>query len=378
MAIAARFAPTRPAFSDRARSLLPLALLLGACENPPAAGGKKDKDEESAVRDSYTADSPVDSEPEPVEERCNGLDDDGDGEVDEGFDDVDGDGFADCLECEVEARPAATVTVNGECSAAGPVEDPWDIVLEWEVALPDGFFPWVPFYAMDLDGDGNVEIVGAYGLSGGGEQVLVVDGSSGEVNFTIGNTQHGVGVQLADIDGDSAGEIITVVEDPWSGHLIAFNARGELKWRSEEDAGSWVFAPLVTDLDVNGEPEIVVGGKLHDGATGRLIAEFDGMDYGTKLPAVGDIDGDGRDEIMMNDCLRNEHLEIEWCVEGSLGDGAPLMADVDGDGAGELILLGENFLIYGAGGRFSRVRRCLARTTRSLPWRTSMETVRRR
>ncbi len=32
-----------------------------------------------------------------VDEVCNGLDDDGDGQVDEGFEDLDGDGFADCL-----------------------------------------------------------------------------------------------------------------------------------------------------------------------------------------------------------------------------------------------------------------------------------------
>lgn len=46
-------------------------------------------------------------DPTPTEEECNGVDDDGDGEVDEGFD-ANGNGIADCLEEETYCTPFDT------------------------------------------------------------------------------------------------------------------------------------------------------------------------------------------------------------------------------------------------------------------------------
>ena len=50
-------------------------------------------------------------------EHCNGVDDDGDGLVDEGFDDSDGDGIADCVDddCVVELPLEDQVPVLEEC-----------------------------------------------------------------------------------------------------------------------------------------------------------------------------------------------------------------------------------------------------------------------
>ncbi|MBK7757003.1 MAG: hypothetical protein IPI35_11510 [Deltaproteobacteria bacterium] len=49
---------------------------------------------------------PIDDSDEPPAEDCDGLDNDADGNVDEGFGDVDLDGLADCLdsECTLGAR----------------------------------------------------------------------------------------------------------------------------------------------------------------------------------------------------------------------------------------------------------------------------------
>jgi hypothetical protein len=187
-------------------------------------------------------------------------------------------------------------------------------------------------------------------LPDGSGRIFVFDPSIGEIEFVIDDIVPYMSVQLADIDGDSTAEIVAVVEGSWNGSLASFNASGELRWRSEENYWSRVFGPLITDLDVNGDPEIFIEGKLQDGASGRLIAEFDGLDYGSQNPAVGDLDGDGYDEIFVGDCLRDEHLMVEWCVDGSVGDGAPLVVDIDGDGVGELILIEENYQIYSAEG----------------------------
>ena len=50
---------------------------------------------------------PEEDDPVPTEEECNGVDDDGDGEIDEGFD-ANGNGIADCLEEETYCTPFDT------------------------------------------------------------------------------------------------------------------------------------------------------------------------------------------------------------------------------------------------------------------------------
>ena len=63
-------------------------------------------------------------------EECDGLDNDGDSFIDEGFEDTDGDGIADCVdeECTVELRDADVVDVDETCVLDDTeIVDPWNM-----------------------------------------------------------------------------------------------------------------------------------------------------------------------------------------------------------------------------------------------------------
>lgn len=85
---------------------------------------------------------PPPEEPPPPPEECDGEDNDGDGEIDEGFEDTDGDGIADCREVDYAIRLSITVDdvysawVDGEPMAferAG-----WNVLEEHSFVLNSG------------------------------------------------------------------------------------------------------------------------------------------------------------------------------------------------------------------------------------------------
>ena len=68
-------------------------------------------------------------------EYCNGLDDDGDGLIDEDYPDIDGDGIADCVDedCDVNIGQVSQIGISPTCAPERKSydADPWDLALEW-------------------------------------------------------------------------------------------------------------------------------------------------------------------------------------------------------------------------------------------------------
>jgi hypothetical protein len=85
------------------RTVLLLLLLPVGCSDysleKAVEEGKAPQEETPDTASPGDVDGPDETE-EPPTEACNGEDDDGDGAVDEGFDDTDGDGVADCVDVE--------------------------------------------------------------------------------------------------------------------------------------------------------------------------------------------------------------------------------------------------------------------------------------
>ena len=111
---------------------------------PPPELPPEDTGDDGVVEDPPTDPPPADPPPEepPPPELCDGIDNDGDGDIDEGFPDTDGDRIPDCLEVEYTLRFAVTVDdvysawVDGEplvFESAG-----WNVLDEHTFVLNSG------------------------------------------------------------------------------------------------------------------------------------------------------------------------------------------------------------------------------------------------
>jgi len=153
----------------------------------------------------------------------------------------------------------------------------------------------------------------------------------------------------------------------------------ELKWEHRDSGGGNMFLPLIANLDDDPASEIVIyeGGTFNnelialDGATGEVdwkrVFQHRDLDGGSR-PAVGDIDLDGRPEILIiggepdsvptDDTLLyalEHHGGVKWVSEplprayvdtstdsasndGNMNLAAISLADLDGDGIPEIIV----------------------------------------
>jgi hypothetical protein len=182
--------------------------------------------------------------------------------------------------------------------------------------------------AGDVDGDGLDELLTGAGpgaVYGPHVRGFDIDGTalSGLSFFAYGTNKFGVNVATGDLNGDGRDEIITgagpgAVFGPhvrafsWNGSTtptamtgVSYFAYGTLKWGVNVTAG---------DIDGDGRDEIVTGagpgavfgphvrGWNVDGGTAASMGGVSFLAYGTNKwgvnVACGDVDGDGMDEIV--------------------------------------------------------------------------------
>jgi hypothetical protein len=290
------------------------------------------------------------------------MDSDGDGiaDAEEGLQcndpdefDTDGDGYSDGLEIELGTDP---------CDIESAPVSTWKLLAGFGPYPADG--GWIELLDMDY----------------GNESWLRVGWP--EYNTANGETRLATG----DIDGDGKDEIVIglgPVDDrtgiPDGFFQVLEHDFSHLAWGQIEDSQynhangeSW---PACGDLDGDGDAEVIVG--LGDGGEGR-VEVFDcisgslvhmawaGIGWseynevcGQARPACGDLDGDGRDEIVIGlapvagdpmvpggffEILDDDFTHLAWgqieesAYNNANGESRPACGDLDGDGIDEIVV----------------------------------------
>ncbi len=271
-------------------------------------------------------------------------------------DDIDGDGKPEVLFAAGKPPNGAVYCLN------------WDGSLKWKWSDPDASFKYGGTKAYDIDGDGSKEVIAV-----GADAKVYVLSNTGELKWSRllppGRACDDM-VNTFDVDRDGEVEILAESRESGDmtekgaapGKLYCLSPTGIEKWSWQ--SGKWTDfmhgQPIVADVNGDGEYEIITnlwncdsddfGGIVVINFYGSTVAEKQLLDYSPHSAMVGDIDGDGKMEILVGDWKKyycfNPDLSEKWSfnyskvignVRKPLNMGAAL-GDVTGDGKIDVVV----------------------------------------
>jgi uncharacterized membrane protein len=222
-----------------------------------------------------------------------------------------------------------------------------DGTVAWQTADTDSW--GIPVLA-DLTGDGLLDIL----VHDYNDTLTLYDYNLGTPQivwtFVFTNPLHAYGAPaVADLDNDGLPEAVIASETL----LFAFNgADGSVQWTAPLDPGR-TGGVNIADIDGDGAVEIIASSLFNGGtlyafeADGSLIWTTPAPDSSPLNTSAADLDGDGAFEILWNgdgqgftiyDGRTGNILFNEPLAYSATGTDVPVPADVDGDGYAEIIV----------------------------------------
>lgn len=275
----------------------------------------------------------------------NGLkgftDDAGYGDSDSGFDpnqDSTDDGV-----CGDPDLACPDVGVDETCVAEAHVGT-FTPVVEWSnEILGDAYATPVVARLVDTDGDGalttaDMPVIVVANSTG---QLYAMRGDTGAVLWTAGSFgTEPMTPAIGDLDGDGWPEVVGA----GTSNTAAYHGKdGSEYWNARAYVGGKADncgAVGIYDLDADGKPEVVIGGAVMDGETGRRISQGPGDgsgNYGfSPFGVAADIDQDGQLEVVVGNALYHKDGTALW--NNGQSDGFVAVANFDSDDYGEIVV----------------------------------------
>ena len=119
--------------------------------------------------------------------------------------------------------------------------------------------------------------------------------------------------------------------------MVAYDLNGNELWRQSLSTNLENYA-VITDLEVDGDNEVIANQLILDAASGTLVGTLQGVSVVWGAPATADMDLDGVQEIMIENMLFSHDGTLRWsCGTGGVGS-FPHPVNADADPEGELLV----------------------------------------